>query len=592
MGMASTVPAAVIMPGGLPSQRGGARRFWRRWWKWGLALMLVAGGAAAAALVGRPLYHAWERREASAMVAQARHHLDAERWEEASKLLGEAYQKSPDQEDVLRALMELVRRTSPSAERQLFFLRQLSAGGHSTAEDQVRMAESHLALRQPDEARQLLDKMSPAEREGRYGLELRSLLARADGRQAEAQALLRRSWEKALEDPECRLRLATLDLRNPFKEVQQRAEDQVWSVARGKDRAALLAIELLSGQAGVAIPLTPAQADELWKLVRTHPFASPRRELAVLGAYVKARPERREEMIEEEATRLEGRPLEDRMDFLRWLATGGDHERFLKLVPRDKALLMRELFPLYVEALAASGRWQDLKEAMSRTSIMPLNAAEKALLQARLARGLGEPVETVKGYFREACRHAGAMRDYRGLLRAAAFSEEAGFADVALEAYRSAAASSKDPAVMERLLQLQQQRGQDAESILLTVEDLLKAQPKSREQHAARSYLKLLLGREMEVCAFEARRSEAEGLLTANAAAFVRAFAAYRELDPERVRSLVAKVDAEALPTGQRAVLAGLLADCGETARAFAIAEKISPVLLMKEEAAFLKKAL
>ncbi len=271
MGMASTVPAAVIMPGGCPASVVGRGDFGGGGGSGGLALMLVAGGAAAAALVGRPLYHAWERREASAMVAQARHHLDAERWEEASKLLGEAYQKSPDQEDVLRALMELVRRTSPSAERQLFFLRQLSAGGHSTAEDQVRMAESHLALRQPDEARQLLDKMSPAEREGRYGLELRSLLARADGRQAEAQALLRRSWEKALEDPECRLRLATLDLRNPFKEVQQRAEDQVWSVARGKDRAALLAIELLSGQAGVAIPLTPAQADELWKLVRTHP---------------------------------------------------------------------------------------------------------------------------------------------------------------------------------------------------------------------------------------------------------------------------------------------------------------------------------
>lgn len=569
-------------------RRGRKPRSRWRWWRWLVLLLLLVALGAGAYFGGRPAYHLWQRHEARKLLAEAQGHLDAERWSQASKLLGDAYRKAPEEVGVLRSIHELVRRTAPNPERQLYFLRQIAALGEATQEDRVRMAECHLVLRQREEAVAIRDAMTPAERAGRYGLELEALLLRAEGRVEEGAVMMRRSWELgAADDAECRLKLAALDLRNPFRELQEKAEADVWQVARGQDRAALLAMDLISAD----LPLTPARAEELLALVRAHPFASPRRQLAVLGAYVKAVPERKEAVVEEEARRLEGQPVEDRMDFLRWLATMGDHERFLRLVPKDKALLLRELYPLYVEALAGAARWPDLQDALKSAGPMGLGASQKTLLQARLSRGRGEPAAVVKGYFQEACRHATALRDYRGLLRSAGLAEEAGYDDVALEAYRAAAAASRDPAVLERMLQIQQ-RLEDADAMLATLAQIVEVLPGSRDHRAARYYLKLLLGREMELCDHEARRDLAAGRVAGNAAVFLQALTAYRELDLERVKTLLPKVDATALSAGQRAVLAGLLAECGDPARAFAIAEGIPPRLLLGEEVVFLKLAL
>jgi hypothetical protein len=483
--------------------------------------------------------------------------------------------------------VELVQKTSPDAERQLYFWRQIVASGEATLEERVKMAICHLAQRQQDEARAILDSFSPQDREGRHGLELQAYLKRAEGRPNEAVELLRRAWTLASDDPESRLKLAAMNLKNPFREIQEQANATLWEMASRQDEFALAAMEILARDTR----LPESRAGQLLELAKEHPFMSVGRRLQVVSAIIQSVPERKGALIDAEGARFEGQPMEVRMEYLRWLATTGGHERFLEEVPREKAMLMRELFPLYAEALAGAERWEELKGVLAEAGGMPMNPATKALLQARVAEGTGEPVNIVRGYFQEACRHAAATRDYRGLLRSAGFAEAAGFGEIALEAYRTAGEASSDPAVMERVLAMETGR-QNAAAVLETVEKLLELQPMSKEHGAKVLYLKLLLGEELEITAQRTQELLSEDRLEADAAGFLEGLAAYRAIDLERMKAVLAQVEEDGLPVGQRAVLAGLLGIAGETARAFAIAERISPLLLLAEEEVFLRQAL
>ncbi|MEZ0386613.1 MAG: hypothetical protein ACAI34_06080, partial [Verrucomicrobium sp.] len=556
----------TILPSTLQERKAMPGRY-RNVIKWSVGLGLLGVVIVGGAFVSKPVYKRWEDREATKLAAQAAEQMKTEKWDDASRILGEAYRKSPTNESVMRGILELITKSSPSAERQLYFYRQISAVGHLSMEDKVRMAECHLALRQGAEAHQILDGFTPAEREGRYGLELQALMLRSEGRMEEATKLYRESLLLATDDPQARLKLAGMDLRSAFTEVQTQATEMLWQLARGRDAIALSAMDVLASD----VRLTPAQSEELLKLINEHPFASARRRFGVLTAYLRVNPSRKDVIVGAESSKVEGKPVEERMDFLRWLSSTGDQERFLKLVPMEKALLMRELFPPYVEALATAQRWEELKEVMKKATVVPLTEAEKALLEARLARGLNEPSRIVRGYFQEACRHAAAMKDYRGLLRSAGFAEEAGYTDLALEAYMNAAKASKDPALMERILAMQQRR-QDPEAILTVLDEILAVQPLGREHWSSALYLKLLIGREIETSAALVPALLGDGRLASNSARFLEALVAYRAMDLDRVKAELAVVDPGSLPAGQRAVLARLLSDCGETARAFAIA--------------------
>jgi len=106
-------------------------------------------------------------------------------------------------------------------------------------------------------------------------------------------------------------------------------------------------------------------------------------------------------------------------------------------------------------------------------------------------------------------------------------------------------------------------------------------------------YLRLLLGDEIEAAMEWREVYTDESADERQMAALLLALKAYRMRDKSLMLESLAKVDdATALPPGQRAVLAGLLASGGQAGRAFQLAERVQERLLSSVELAFLKKAL
>ena len=107
-------------------------------------------------------------------------------------------------------------------------------------------------------------------------------------------------------------------------------------------------------------------------------------------------------------------------------------------------------------------------------------------------------------------------------------------------------------------------------------------------QHRA-SYLRLLRGEMLETAISPSTNPDQAGSTTW----LLAALKAWRFGDiPTTRASLQHITDPHVLSHGERAVLAGLLAKNNETARAFQIAEKIRPELLLEEEKVFLNMAI
>ena len=134
-----------------------------------------------------------------------------------------------------------------------------------------------------------------------------------------------------------------------------------------------------------------------------------------------------------------------------------------------------------------------------------------------------------------------------------------------------------------------QQRNSDA--MLATLKDFVQARP-GRSQLETLIYLKLLLGNEIESVAAQLPELATSVRISASAASFLSALAAFRIGHGAELREKVVLIDAAKLSTGQRAVLAALLQACGDVVHAFAIAENISRATLLPEEERMLRRAL
>lgn len=552
-------------------------------WIFGLTLVLVTG-----LLIGPATYRSWKSKSASEIVAHAEKLINEGKAEEAFKLLSKGYSNDPQQPAYLRAIAQFLRKAGAEPDRSLHFWRQLSNTGNATFDDRMAMGENLIQSGDAGEARRIWQALSPEERTHRRAIELEAQLLQSEGQTAQAEALMRRALAMDPDNPESVLRLARMDMTNPFSEVQTQALATMWKLARGEGNESLVAIDALSNDSR----LTGSQALELLELLEKKPNPSDRLRYQILSAYVRLNPQDRNAMLGQEAKRQTGKPVDQMVDYFRWLYMIGEHDALLALMPKEKATKTREMFPIYIEVLAAKQQWKEIQEILRTAATLPASPTDLALLRARCAQALNEPIGTVKGHLQEACRAALASRDMNTFNRTTTITEKLGFVDVAIDAFRSASALPQYKlAMLERILALQTQQ-QKTNAVLSTMEDIIAAKPDATAYQERALYLKLLVGSEIETAGDEAEKLSKAGLLKETPREFLQALAAFRELDYAKVKEILEPVRPTDLSPGQRAVYAGMLSTCGDVARGFAIAEKLPRTLLLEEEARFLALAL
>ena len=546
---------------------------------------------------GRAAFRAATNYWSRHLVDEASAQMKEEKWDTASLIIGDAVRKAPDDPHVLRVTAEFLRKTNGDPEMARSFLQKLHDTRAATPEDDIHLSEVLLTMGDTPRARKVYDELPTASKQSRDAMELFAKILDEEGEKQLAMSTLRQALLKEPDNPECILRLAMLDLDQPFDETRRHAQETIWTIARKKDDTALQAIGFLAGSKD----LTAGEADELLKTVKAHPKAADRHRFVVLSAYMRLFPTRRQQVLDEECEKYKGKGPDAMVPLLRWLAQERQSERILGLVPKSLVLKSTEAFPSYADALMAAGKWADLKAMIQGSPAPAISQANAYAYLATCDSKLEPNLVSARQHIENAYRAAEKTGELQTTMRCAQLAESLGLWDLAATGYESIA--SKNARVRVTMLSKVFEMAaltKNGGKMLTVATRLQAARPDSWMFKSRVDYLRLVLGSGFEQVCETLLSTKADAAAApddptaASYAAVLRALAAYRIGDVSRIKSELEGVKVtESLPPGMRAVIAGLLkVSNGDPALAFKLAEAVPQTILLNEELNFLKMAL
>lgn len=546
---------------------------------------------------GRTAFRAAKDYWGRHLATQASRQMEEDKWDSASRMIGDAIRSAPEDPHVLRVTADFLRKTNGDPEMARHFLQKLRDAGAATPEDDIQLGEVLILTGESQRARKIYEALPTATKSRREGMEFLAKVLDDEGQKPLAMSTLRQALLSEPDNPECILRLAMMDLDQPFNESRRRAQDTIWKIARQHDDTALQAIGFLAASR----ELTAGEADELLKTVSAHPKAEDKHRLPVVSAYMRLFPTRQKEVLDAECGKYKGKSIDDMVHVLRWLAQEHQSERILGMVPKSLVVKSPDAFPSYAEALISAGKWSDLKALIQGTPAPSISQASAHAYLALCFSKLEPNLVAAKQQIENAYRNAAKSGELQTILRSAQLAETLGLWDMAAEGYETIAAKNARVRIsMLTKVYEMASLARNGARMLDIADRIAKARPESWLYRARADYLRLVLGSGLEE-ACETTLAVKPGAVAATRdpdaisyLAVLRALAAYRIGDLTRVKPELDAIQGTAtLPPGVRAVLAGLMKiSNGDTAAAFKLAEAVPASILLPEELRFLKMAL
>lgn len=557
----------MTLPGGF----GGSVKFL------GVLLVLMV----AALVFGKKAWDARSHASSASLLKTAREAISRQEWAVAAENIRQAREAEPDGLTLLRVMVEYLDKTGLDPAFQLQALRRLHEAGQSESADLWVAGRASLRSGDVAGARALLEKLPADLQATPEALELKAAILQQEGGDGQARKLQHLAAERTADDPLAAVRAAVLDAESVHSVQRASGMERLWALAARTDKAGLAALRFLVAQPG----LTPQQVQELAHKVQAHREAGLADQLAVLSAQLRLEPAQRSSQIGNLVARHQSSSLEVKLVLARWLAAEREHEMLGRLIPWEVMLKSEDLFPIAIQSLAEAGRWQQMSEVLRQHSL-PMSEEGLAVWRALAASRLQPDMNEAQVQLKTAIKRAAATGNYGPLRAAAQVAQDLELWELALEGYQLLAQpkAGHELEMLEKCWEAATHLG-DSTQLLDTARRQSALRPTSALYAQRLDYLRLLRGEEMESVS-----STADGTGTHD---ILSALKAYRLGDRRQAAELLAAAQGTtALNAGQRAVYAGLLALLGDQARAFQLAEKISPRLLMAEEQVFLQKAL
>lgn len=555
------------------------------WITWFMALALITG--LFAWIWGDELWIKSRSYMAHHYADKAEHFIEEKDLSKAGAALTLARQWREDHPKFLRVYADFLMAINSDPSAILHTLKILEIGGQAHEEDYLRMAQIYIQQEEVENAVLMLKKLSPETRQKRPALEVLANIQRSRGETRQAEQTLRHALSLEPGDNMCRLRLALMDMQAVFSELRLGARKVLWDLAKGKDRAALLAMETL----GADLDLTATEVEELWSLAESYPELPETSRFNLLSARMRVNPLRRAEWLDAELAKYIEAGAEKMAPVLEWLLREKQPERVLAMQTGDLFTKSDLLIPHYLQALADLGRWEEIERILSRPAGMPISAAFAALWRARAAKNTDREQLNTRQHLNVVYEASGHGRDGSTAKLAADIAEEAGLYDLAAKFYQGL--SEYQPKVkipmLEKVYEMAA-RSRDTDEVIRVAKQLLALRPQNPQYIERLQYLQLVSGEDMEI---QAAQILSVASSTSRQDQLQRALAAYRMGDLNLMKEhLHDLADVSDFTPGQKAVHAGLLSISGQVGRAFQIAENISTLLLLKEELRFLERAL
>src|SRR5947209_2994268 len=353
------------------------------------SLLLLVG---IAVLVARPVRNAVRGWQARRHAARALVFIDQEKWREARDEASAAYRLRTTEPAALRAVGRLLSRAGQTD--GLEFWKQLAAVT-PLALDDLR-EEANLALKTNDLAsaadavEKLLkhDKANPTAADWLLAADIWGRKREYDKAADFAQKTLADSRAGRREQLQASLILENAVRNGSAALVKdpKAVDAKLGQLAAGNDDVSLDALVVLA-QYALASPLNPANPpplppDELVRRINDHPLARAAHKLIAADLEMAQQPDQRAQIEQRETGRWKKASDDDLIAFATWLYQHGEYQRIIDAIPLPRAVLARELFLQYVNALGALGRWDEIRKLLE-SERYPLDPVIQSMYLAR-----------------------------------------------------------------------------------------------------------------------------------------------------------------------------------------------------------------
>ena len=245
----------------------------------------------------------------------------------------------------------------------------------------------------------------------------------------------------------------------------------------------------LALRVALANSLNEGRDHELSQRLALHPLAKAPQKLLALDVRAGLAESKPDELVAQGIALCKNGDANDLLALATWLNGKKELEKTLETIPLDKALLGRELFLQYLDALGGLERWSEIKELLE-IDRYPLDPVVQHMYLARCNARLGERTAGENNWHRALEAAAGEPGK---LLSLGEYAEKNGIVDVAKSAFDAAAVQSpKLRFAQQGRLRIAQRSG-DTKKIHAVLADMLALWPNDPAIQNDEAYTRLLL---------------------------------------------------------------------------------------------------
>ena len=546
-------------------------------------------------VTGKPAYRAVKTWRANRLIANAEQQIAKGKWTDAYPSLHAANLLAPDDAQNIRVIARLLgEHSDPQA---LTFLEKLIASSDGTPQDRIDLIRLALRSGQFTAVQEhLIVLLNDPRTACRFDvLFLASDWHGCSGDRSKAVGFARQAVAKAgdaRQTAEGKLLLARL-LLQPLHETaaapdarqQAEAKQYLWEVARQPDRVGLEALLLFSDTCKAAA--SPDEARQLGECLGRHPLAGDEHRLLGLTWKLRCDPEHREQILTDAISTARNGGPGHVAAIGRWLIQQQESRRVLAFISLAAARENKDLFLIYVDALADLGRWQDLQVLLAGKAPLPIDPTIRNLYEVRTALALGREEEARQRWndVRKSMRNA----DPKTVLYVAQYAERLGQRDDAAKAYRLLTGMSGAERAGHLGLILQTEQSGDTRKLRDQLKEFVGRFPGEFEPQNDLAYLDLLLNENIAP-SLESAAQRVKRFPDVLAYRTTLALAHLRNGDAAAARRVYREVETDwsTAQPGWHAVYAAVLAASGEQALASSHAREIHIARLKTEERALI----
>ena len=447
--------------------------------------------------VARPIRNAIRSWQARRHAEHAFAFIDQQKWSDARDEATAAYRLQASEPEAIRAVGRLLSRAGQG--EALEFWKRLREIAPLTRED--LRDEARVALRVNDTARadgaarELLETKEggPSPTDWLIAADVHLRKHSFDQAQGLAEKVLASPKANRREQLQANIALDNI-ARNagPTSSIDiAKVNERIVALSKGEDDVSLDALTFLAARAA-ATPTEskpPLPVDQLIESINHHPLAKAPHQLLATDLEIAQHRDQRDEIVRRTIEHWKGGNNESLTALAAWLYRNGEQQRLVEAISLDRALQTRELFLQYVDALAALGRWDEIRRIIE-SERFPLDPVIEHMYLARCFQQQGQENGAENNWQRALEDAAG---DLNKLLMLGEYAEKNGAERVATTAFEAAAvANPKSRQAQQGRLRIAYS-ARDTKRVHALLQEMLKIWPNDTAIQNDEAYIHLLL---------------------------------------------------------------------------------------------------